>query len=154
MEYELTPAEIWPSSRTSAMCLMYKVLLHLVLGCFLWFGPFVPATGNTNFTTCSDILDNRLLPTLWQKFGKGHFLFQHRSAPVHKQGPWRNCFRGFPPQSPDLNPVTLFGWIWMRAYLPTQCPTSLILLWLNGRQSQSSGSKILRKAFPEERWPI
>ena len=30
------------------------------------------------------ILDNSMLPTLWEQFGEGSFLFQHGCGPVHK----------------------------------------------------------------------
>ena len=54
-------------------------------GCFLWFGlgPLVPVKGNLNSTAS-------VIPTLWQQFGEGPFLFQHDNAPVHKRGPYRN----------------------------------------------------------------
>lgn len=41
----------------------FGLLLLGILGCFSWFG--------------LGPLEQILLPTLWQQFGKGPFLFQH-----------------------------------------------------------------------------
>ena len=58
------------------------------------------------------ILDNSMLPTLWEQFGDGPFLFQHDCAPVHKARSIKTWMREFgvdeldwPAQSPDLNPI-------------------------------------------------
>ena len=51
-----------------------------------------------------------MLPTLWEQFGDGSFLFQHDCAPVHKARSVKTWMREFgvddldwPAQSPDLN---------------------------------------------------
>ena len=88
----------------------------------------------------NDILDDSVLPTLWQKFGKGPFRFQHDNAPMHRSRYIQEWFAeigveelDWPAQSPDLNPSNTFGMNWNADSEPGliaqhQCPTSLMLV--------------------------
>ena len=42
-----------------------------------WPGPLVPMKKNLNASAYQVILDNFMLPTLWEQFGEGPFVFQH-----------------------------------------------------------------------------
>ncbi len=73
----------------------------------LFLGPVLPVKGNHNASACQDIFDNAMLPTLWEQFSKGPFLFQHDCAPVHKARSIKTWLdeTDWPTQSPDLIPI-------------------------------------------------
>ena len=60
----------------------------------------------------NDIIDDSVLPALWQQFVEGPFLFQHDNAPVHKERSIQKLFveisleeLAWSAQSPDHNPI-------------------------------------------------
>ena len=86
----------------------------MVWGCFsgVELGPLVPVNGALKASSYQDILENFMLPTLWEQFGDGPFLFQHGCTPVHKARSIKTWMSEFgveeldwPAQSPDLNPI-------------------------------------------------
>ena len=67
----------------------------MVWGCFSGAGqgPLVPVKGT--LYASEEMLDDSMLPTLWQQFGDGSFLFKHDCAPVHKARSIKTWMREF-----------------------------------------------------------
>lgn len=59
-----------------------------------WAWLLIPVKGTFNTSEYEDILDNFMLPTLWEGFEDGPFL-------VRKDEGWEEL--DWPPRSPDLN---------------------------------------------------
>ena len=86
----------------------------MVWSCFSWFGlgPLVLVKGHMNAEAYRTILDNEALPTMWQHFGSGPYLYMHDNAPCHTADIITTWFEDmgvdkldWPAQSPDLNPI-------------------------------------------------
>lgn len=96
-----------------------------------WVVPLVPVKWTPK--AYQDILDNFMLPTLWEQFWEGPFLFQHCCAPVHKARSLKTWMSKFgvveldwAAQSPQAD-RTPIGWI--RAETARQAFSSHISAW-------------------------
>ena len=107
----------------------------MVWGCFSWagLGPLVPVKGTLKASAYQHILDNFMLPPLWEQFGDGSFLIQHDCTPVHKARSIKTRMSEFgveeldwPAHSPDLNLVEhLWKKLEWRLQARTSHPTSV-----------------------------
>ena len=83
----------------------------MVQGCSAGFGlgNLVPVKGKVTATAYKFILDNYMLPSLWQQLGKDPLLFQHDCTPLHRVRSTNTWFDEFgveklqwPTQRPEL----------------------------------------------------
>ncbi len=110
-----------------------------------------------------------MIPTFWEMFWEGYFLFQHDCTPVHKARSikiWLDEFGveelEWSAQSPDLNPNERH-WDELKwrlrakssspASVPDKSDPLQMLYWMNGQTFPQIHSNILWKAFPED-WKL
>ncbi|KAI4902504.1 hypothetical protein NFI96_013130 [Prochilodus magdalenae] len=115
-------------------CLTALCRVILVWGCRsgVGLGPLVPVRGTLNASADQEIPDNFMLPTLWEQFGNGHFLFQ-QDCKARNIKTWMRVFGvedlDWPAQSPDLNPIEhLWDELEQRLRARSYRPTSLCKL--------------------------
>ncbi len=106
-----------------------------------------------------------MLPTLWEQFGEGPFLFQSDCVLVHKSRSIKTWLDEFgveeldwPHRSQTSTPSNTFGVNWNGDPEPDllmqhKCLTSQMLYWMNVQKLQQKHSKISCKVFPEE-WKL
>lgn len=99
----------WGARRTVPNCIANCTLVEGDYGVGLFFRGWAwpLAQGTLNASACQDILDNAMLPKLWQQFVDGPLIFQHGCAlaPKAKSMKTRMSMFGVEAHSPDITPT-------------------------------------------------